>query len=82
MRPKNLLDWAGHSLFGHVVFLQISLSLPLFTIFAWLFYADGRLTLMRLLGLAAVASILGAITAIIAWYTIWLPFLKTWRKGR
>lgn len=79
-KKKSLSDWARSSLTGHVVFIQIFCSVPLFIVFLGLSYYDGILTLGRALQVLIGASIAGLILAILSWYTIMLRVMKKYGK--
>ena len=80
-RQKSFLKWASHSLFGHVVLIQIVWSPIMSILFLWLNYSDGTLTPVWALYTVIVASFSGVILAILFWYTVSLPFIKRYKKS-
>ena len=73
-RKKAFLDWASHSLLGHLVFFQIVFA-PLLGYFLFLDYSEGRLTVLRTAYVMGVTGAAGAVVAILGWYTISRPLI-------
>jgi hypothetical protein len=80
MQPKNLFNWCCSSLLGHVVLMQMCFSLPLLLFFLPTIYLQGNLTVAWALYMAVVFMILGAVCAVLFWYTVTLPLMK--RRGK
>jgi len=77
---KSFLEWASHSLIGHVAFFQITFSLSITILFLGLGYSDGTLTPIWALYTIFISSIIGLIIAILIWYTVSLPLIKRYKK--
>ena len=69
----SFTKWWTSSLKGHVVVLQLFLSVPLFVMFAIRTYNDGALTLHWVLLALFVTSLGGFVAAILDWYVITIP---------
>jgi membrane associated rhomboid family serine protease len=62
------------------VLFQICFSIPFFAVFVWLDVVDGRLTPFRVVYVAAIASIGGAVSAVLFWYTVSSSLIARRRK--
>ena len=73
--------WARSSLLGHMVLFEVILSLPLSIVFLELNYTQGTLTAAWAFDMAIIWIALGAVVAVLGWYTVSLPLIKL-RKDR
>ena len=82
MAVKNFFRWASHSLGGHIVLFELVLSLSLFIVFLAQKLADGDITLGWVLWALFVTASIGAIAAILAWFTITRGLIDRTRNRR
>lgn len=76
---NNKSSWlkrASFSLRGHIALFEAAFSLPLFTAFLWRNYSEGTLTLAWVLYLVILWAALGAVGAVVFWYTVTAPLIK------
>jgi hypothetical protein len=73
-RKTAFLDWASHSLLGHLVFFQIVFT-PLLGYFLFLDYSEGKLTVLRAAYVAGLTAVASAVVATLGWYTISRPLI-------
>jgi hypothetical protein len=76
----TLRTWVGRSLFGHVVFFELVLSLPWVIWFLGSNYAEGTLTVSFILQFIAEAAVAGAAVAFAIWHTVTLPLIRRVKK--
>jgi|HubBroStandDraft_4_1064222.scaffolds.fasta_scaffold40940_2 hypothetical protein len=74
---SSWLKRASFSLRGHIALFEAAFSLPLFTVFLWRNYSEGTLTLVWALYLVILWAVLGGIGAVIFWYGVTSPLIKT-----
>jgi hypothetical protein len=80
MRNK-FFKWCSSSLFGHLVLFELICATPLAVMFLFSMLSDGTLTIGRALYVFALCSVLFGIGAVLFWYTVSLPLIKS-RRGR
>lgn len=73
-KKRAFLEWASHSLLGHLVFFQIVFA-PLVGYLLFLDYSDGELTVLRTAYIVALTAVAGAVVATLGWYTISRPLI-------
>jgi hypothetical protein len=81
MQLKKFFNWCCASLLGHVVLMQLCFSLPLLLFFLPTIYSQGTLTVAWVLYMFFALMTLGAVCAVLFWYTITLPLLNN-RRGK
>ena len=67
---KSFLNWASHSLIGHVVLAQIAFSIPMLFVFRDSLYVYGALDFGRVLYVLTLAVGGGVAWAVLFWYTV------------
>jgi hypothetical protein len=72
--------WASRSLFGHLVFFQIIVTLPLVIYLLYSNYTEGTLTVAFTLKIVLAAIASGAFVAFGFWHTVTLPMMRRVQK--
>ena len=71
---------ATASLGSHLAVVQFAFSLPIALLFMAFDYANGDLTLGRVVWIVLVWSAAGVIVGVVGWYVILSPFLR--KRGK
>ncbi len=79
-KKTSLLDWASHTLSGHIVFFRVAVGLPGFALLLFLHYSEGTLTVGRAIYVAFLVTIGALVIALLGWYTISLPLITNMRR--
>ena len=78
---NRFLKWCCSSLPGHLVLIQVCFSLPLSAFFIPTIYLQGGLTVAWALYMVFACMVLGGVCAVMLWYAVTLPLIKS-RDGQ
>jgi hypothetical protein len=74
---NRFFKWCTSSLLGHLVLMQVCFSLPLLAFFLPTIYLQGDLTVAWALYMVFASMVLGAVCAVIFWYAVTSPLIKS-----